>query len=176
MVLRVVPIKIPPPINMVIEVAFADTTAPTNAINGGTEASHFRSTTSDKRPMIGDSTLCMSNGPWMIQPAREGSPRSLMMKAMTEPAATTTKTCAMMAKHVTKTTIHDRQLRLMCSSSKYESTRMTGDWKSRGWEISAISWCECAGALVGPSDDTIAIVVEENVIDAREKDDCTLVN
>ena len=47
----------------------------------------------------------------MTQPARGASPNSLMMKAMTEPAATTTKTWAMMAKQVMKTTSHDLQLR-----------------------------------------------------------------
>lgn len=35
-------------------------------------------------------------GTWMIHPASEASPRSRMIKAMTEPAATTTKTWDMM--------------------------------------------------------------------------------
>lgn len=43
-------------------------------------------------------------------------PRSRIINAMTEPAAVTTKTCATMAKQETNTTIHDRQLRLTCSS------------------------------------------------------------
>ena len=35
---------------------------------------------------------------WIIQPAIAPSPRSLTMNPITDPAATTTKTCAMMLK------------------------------------------------------------------------------
>lgn len=80
----------PPPISIDIDEAFADTIAPTVAINGGIAAMYFRSTTSESRPTTGLKQLCISNGAWMIQPAIEASPRSRMMKAMTEPAATTT--------------------------------------------------------------------------------------
>ena len=116
-VLKVTPISIPPPINVVIDCALADTTAPAKAIRGGIEARYFRSTTSERRPMIGESADCIKSGPcegqlmglyhahhkkvltWMIQPARAGSPRSRMMNAMTLPAATTTKTWAIILRN-----------------------------------------------------------------------------
>jgi len=63
MVERVVPIRMPPPMSMLIDVAFAEITAPTNATTGGIDARYFRSRTSDRRPIMGESTLCMSNGP-----------------------------------------------------------------------------------------------------------------
>ena len=103
MVLRVKAMRMPPPISCAMLPAFAEMTAPTNAITGGIAAMYLRSTTSDRRPTMGESTDCMSSGPWMIQPLMLASPRSRMIKAMTEPAATTTKTCAIMAKQLTKT-------------------------------------------------------------------------
>jgi hypothetical protein len=60
----VVPIKIPPPISIVIEVALAEITAPAKEINGGIMASHFLSRTSDNLPTIGDRTLCIRRGPY----------------------------------------------------------------------------------------------------------------
>lgn len=60
---RVKPIRIPPPMSMLIDVALAEMIAPIHAIKGGMLASHLRSRTSDKRPMIGESTLCMRRGP-----------------------------------------------------------------------------------------------------------------
>ena len=62
-VLSVTPIRIPPPINIDIDVALAEMIAPAKAIRGGIDASHFRSSTSLSRPTIGDSTLCMRSGP-----------------------------------------------------------------------------------------------------------------
>lgn len=62
-VLSVTPISIPPPIKVAIDCAFADITAPANAISGGTEARYLRSTTSERRPTIGDKTACMRRGP-----------------------------------------------------------------------------------------------------------------
>lgn len=113
-VAKVVPMRIPPPIKVAILCALAQTTAPANAISGGTAAMYFRSNTSLSLPTKGDRTDCISNGPWMTQPLMAGDPRSCTMKAMTDPAATTTKTCAMMAKQETKTTIQERQVRWMC--------------------------------------------------------------
>lgn len=109
---RVTPIKIPPPIKMLIELALAETTAPMKAISGGMEERYRRSRTSDRRPTIGERTLCMSRGPYVVgmaksitlraryhtcmtQPERPGSPKSRSMNAMTDPAAVTTNTWAM---------------------------------------------------------------------------------
>src|SRR4051812_14581887 len=64
-VLKVTPIIIPPPIRVVIDWAFAETTAPANAINGGTDARYLRSTRSERRPMMGDRTACMSRGAFL---------------------------------------------------------------------------------------------------------------
>ena len=58
------PTKIPPPINMVIEVDFAATIEPTAAIIGGMTASHLRPNSSEIRPKMGDSTLWISSGPY----------------------------------------------------------------------------------------------------------------
>lgn len=58
------PIRIPPPISIVIEVAFAEMAAPTNDITVGPIASHFLSNTSERRPTMGDSTLCINSGPY----------------------------------------------------------------------------------------------------------------
>jgi len=63
MVDKVVPIRIPPPISIAIEVALAETTAPTKAMSGGIAARYLRSRTSDSLPTMGDKTLCMSSGP-----------------------------------------------------------------------------------------------------------------
>lgn len=49
----------------------------------------------------------------MIQPLVEELPISRTMKAMTEPAAVTTKTWDMIAKHEMKTTVHDFQVSLI---------------------------------------------------------------
>ncbi|KAK5630333.1 hypothetical protein RRF57_006048 [Xylaria bambusicola] len=94
MVDSVVPINTPPPISTDIDLAVADTTAPTNAMSGGMAARYFRSSTSESRPTMGERTLWIRRGPWMIHPAIGASPRSRMMKAITDPAATTTKTWA----------------------------------------------------------------------------------
>lgn len=59
----VVPMSMPPPINMLIEVAFAEMIAPTNAMRGGMAARYFRSRTSDSLPTMGERTLCMRRGP-----------------------------------------------------------------------------------------------------------------
>lgn len=59
------PTKMPPPMSMVIEVALADMTAPMKDIAGGAMARYFLSSTSESRPTIGDSTLCISNGPYL---------------------------------------------------------------------------------------------------------------
>lgn len=110
---NVTPIRMPPPINMLIEVALAETTAPTKATNGGIDDKYRRSRTSDKRPTIGERAACTSRGPytvgiprmirpcnrhhtWMTHPERPDSPRSRSINAMTDPAATTTNTWAMM--------------------------------------------------------------------------------
>ena len=63
MVESVVPTKMPPPINIVIEVAFAEITAPAKEIIGGIMAKYFLSSTSDRRPTIGERTLCIKSGP-----------------------------------------------------------------------------------------------------------------
>jgi hypothetical protein len=60
----VVPIKTPPPINIVMDVALAETTAPAKEIRGGIIARYFLSSTSESRPMIGERTLCMRSGPY----------------------------------------------------------------------------------------------------------------
>jgi len=65
MVASVTPIRMPPPISIFIEVAFAQITAPTKAIRGGIDAIYFLSRTSERRPTIGDSALCMSKGPYI---------------------------------------------------------------------------------------------------------------
>lgn len=121
---RVVPMRIPPTMSMLMDVALAYITAPTKATSGGTAARCLRSSTSESLPTMGDSTLCINSGPYragracqlpkwqdsggsrgakvesrptcMIQPEMEASPKSRTMKATTEPAATTTKTWAMM--------------------------------------------------------------------------------
>ena len=120
MVASVVPMRIPPPINMDMLVALAQMMEPMHAINGGMVANSLRSKTSDKRPTGGERTDCMRSGPyrvsvfgvktsclglytWMIQLAIAGSPSSRMMNDRTDPAATTTKTCDM--------TLHDRLVR-----------------------------------------------------------------
>src|SRR4051812_41900268 len=62
---RVVPIKMPPPMSIVIEVALAEMTAPANEMRGGIIARYFLSRTSDNRPTIGESTLCIRSGPYI---------------------------------------------------------------------------------------------------------------
>src|SRR5450755_3094513 len=62
-VLSVIPIRMPPPMSIGIEVAFAETTAPTNAMSGGTVAKYFRSRTSLSLPTMGERTLCIKSGP-----------------------------------------------------------------------------------------------------------------
>jgi hypothetical protein len=107
---RVHPTRTPPPISTDILLALADTTAPTKEMTEGIMARYFLSSTSERRPTIGDKTLCMRSGPyhanqyldhglkgskgntWMTQPAISASPRSLMMNPITDPAATTTNT------------------------------------------------------------------------------------
>jgi hypothetical protein len=61
-VLSVNPINIPPPINAFIEVALAETTAPAKAMMGGIEAKYFLSTTSERRPMMGEIVDCIRRG------------------------------------------------------------------------------------------------------------------
>ena len=63
MVDRVVPISIPPPMSILIDVALAEMTAPANAINGGNAARYFLLRTSDSLPTMGERTLCISSGP-----------------------------------------------------------------------------------------------------------------
>jgi hypothetical protein len=63
MVARVVPMRMPPPINMDMLVAFAHMIAPTHAISGGIVANSLRSRTSESRPTGGDKTDCMRSGP-----------------------------------------------------------------------------------------------------------------
>jgi hypothetical protein len=63
MVASVVPMRIPPPINMDMLVAFAHMMAPTHAMRGGIVAKSLRSKTSESRPTGGDRTDCMSSGP-----------------------------------------------------------------------------------------------------------------
>lgn len=62
-VLSVTPIKIPPPMSIGIDVAFAETTAPAKATRGGTVAKYFRSRTSLSLPTMGERTLCINSGP-----------------------------------------------------------------------------------------------------------------
>jgi len=52
---KVTPMRIPPPIRVAMSFALAETTAPTKAIKGGMEAKYLRSTTSERRPTIGES-------------------------------------------------------------------------------------------------------------------------
>lgn len=52
---KVTPMRIPPPMRVAISFALAETTAPTKAINGGMEARYLRSTTSERRPTTGES-------------------------------------------------------------------------------------------------------------------------
>ena len=84
----------------------------------------------------------------MIQPAIPGSPRSRMMKAMTEPAATTMKTWSIIAKQVTKTTTQDLQCRSTCSSSRWASVRMMGFGKASS---RAFSWCWISDSCFSPA-------------------------
>lgn len=63
-VASVTPIRIPPPMSIFIDVALAQIMEPTTATSGGIEAIYFRSRTSDRRPTSGDSTLCISRGPY----------------------------------------------------------------------------------------------------------------
>jgi len=58
------PTRIPPPISIFIEVALAETTAPIKERTGGPIAKYFLSRTSESRPTIGDSTLCINSGPY----------------------------------------------------------------------------------------------------------------
>ena len=60
----VTPIRMEPPMSIGMEVAFAETTAPTKAIMGGAEASHLRSSTSERRPTMGERTDCIRRGPF----------------------------------------------------------------------------------------------------------------
>jgi hypothetical protein len=54
MVGKVKPIRIPPPMSMLILVAFAEIIAPANATSGGRQAIYFLSSASDDRPTTGD--------------------------------------------------------------------------------------------------------------------------
>jgi hypothetical protein len=63
MVASVVPMRIPPPINMDMLVALAQIIAPMHAISGGIVANNLRSKTSDRRPTGGERTDCMRSGP-----------------------------------------------------------------------------------------------------------------
>ena len=63
MVASVVPMRMPPPINMNILVAFAQMMAPMHAMSGGIVAKSLRSRTSERRPTGGDRTDCMRSGP-----------------------------------------------------------------------------------------------------------------
>ena len=58
MLVKVAPIRIPPPIKVDIVCALADTTALTKATKGGTEAKYLRSTTLERRATMGESTAC----------------------------------------------------------------------------------------------------------------------
>jgi len=62
-VARVDPIMMPPPISMFMDVALAEMMAPTKAIRGGMAARYLRFETSERRPMMGERTDCMSRGP-----------------------------------------------------------------------------------------------------------------
>lgn len=63
MVESVQPTSIPPPMSIVMEVAFAEMTAPMKEIAGGPMARYFLSRTSDRRPTMGERTLCIRSGP-----------------------------------------------------------------------------------------------------------------
>lgn len=78
-VARVVPMRMPPPISMLMEVAFAQTTAPTHAITGGMVANSFRSSTSDSRPTRGDKTDCIKRGPWACEHSTQSLIRTLYL-------------------------------------------------------------------------------------------------
>lgn len=58
--------RMPPPMSILMDVALADMIAPAKAMRGGTEARYLRSRTSERRPTIGDSTLCINKGPYVI--------------------------------------------------------------------------------------------------------------
>jgi hypothetical protein len=60
---KVTPMRMPPPIKVAMSFALAEITAPTNAIKGGTEARYLRSTTSERRPTMGDRVAWMRRGP-----------------------------------------------------------------------------------------------------------------
>jgi hypothetical protein len=60
---RVTPMRIPPPIRVAIFFALAEMTAPTKAIKGGMEAKYLRSTISERRPTMGDRVAWMRRGP-----------------------------------------------------------------------------------------------------------------
>ena len=62
-VASVVPMRMPPPINIDMLVALAQIIAPTQAMRGGIVANSLRSKTSERRPTGGDRTDCMSKGP-----------------------------------------------------------------------------------------------------------------
>jgi hypothetical protein len=64
MVANVVPMSMPPPMSILMEVAFAQMMAPTHAMRGGMLANSFLSKTSDKRPTRGDKTDCINRGPF----------------------------------------------------------------------------------------------------------------
>lgn len=66
MVARVVSIRIPPPINMDMDVAFAQMMAPIQLMSGGIVAKSLPSSTSDNRPTRGDKTDCISSGPYAL--------------------------------------------------------------------------------------------------------------
>jgi len=66
MVASVVPIRIPPPINMDMLVALAQMMEPMHAISGGMVANSLRFKTSDKRPTGGERTDCMRSGPYRL--------------------------------------------------------------------------------------------------------------
>lgn len=59
----VTPINMPPPMSVDIEFAVAETTAPIKAISGGIDTSHFRSSTSLSRPIIGLRPAWIRRGP-----------------------------------------------------------------------------------------------------------------
>jgi hypothetical protein len=65
-VANVVPMRMPPPMSMLMEVAFAQTMAPTHAMRGGMLAKSFLSRTSDNRPTRGDRTDCIKSGPFAV--------------------------------------------------------------------------------------------------------------
>jgi hypothetical protein len=73
------PTKIPPPMSIFMDVALAEITAPTNEMTQGPIARYFLSRTSDRRPTMGERTLCINNGPCRVfivsYDNREGSKR-----------------------------------------------------------------------------------------------------